>query len=941
MMLKLFLSVGLIGTSFLLNAQEVTKKEEIQNSKANEKYLKHIKDATQAFKKNVQFAKKHNQKPPDEYYLQDFIATMDPETGKVSNQNYVELDKRVESGTYRPEKKLKMFNGINSQYSSKNINSLWVERGPYEVGGRVRGIMFDPNDVTGKKVWAGGVSGGLWYNNDITNATSEWVLVDGFWSNTTVSCIVSDPNNSQIFYVGTGEVETGDFSGLGIWKTTDGGATWQQIFNIENGYASNGVKRGIYNVPDIQVVNNNGVSEVYAGVAGTYFGDMSGNVSFVGVYEAGLYKSTDGINFTLLNSLLSTTTQGYDIQDIEVGTDNSIWVSTRPSFVGSSSSGGKIFKSTDHGATFTNVYDVGNKNSRVMVEVSNTNSLKAYALLQGATNAEPVRILKTVDGGTTWISTDVAVSGITLPNPIDTGQPDNDFTRGQAFYDLVIETDPQNDEHVYVGGIDSYKSTDGGATWTQYTKWSNNNLLNAANIAGVHADQHALVFNPKNLNQFVMGNDGGIFFAADKNNLANNSAIGVRNKRLNITQFYHGTLNPTATFANENMILGAQDNGTRRLSGVPLANNFYTSSEVYGGDGAYTAYDDQGLYHIASYVYNNHIIFNAQGAYNLLSSSTQRNAGQFINPLAVDRNLDIAYTNANSSSSTSIILNRISGLASVPLSLTRTQLTIAAVTAGEFATDIFVSPYTTASSTLFIGLSSGKLFKVTNANATHSTSQINFDFGGYISDIKLGASESEIMVTVSNFNKTSVFYSINGGTTWVSKEGNLPDIPVKAIFMNPEDNNEVILGTYFGVWGTANFQTTSPTWALYSDGLGKFKVNHFDYRASDKTILAVTYGRGAFTTKIDNTTLATNETQQNSVANQVYPNPTRGSLHVKLANGKPVDIEIFDVSGKLVITKKNIKSDEEFNIENLIKGDYVLKAIQNGNIVYTSVIIRK
>jgi hypothetical protein len=87
-----------------------------------------------------------------------------------------------------------------------------------------------------------------------------------------------------------------------------------------------------------------------------------------------------------------------------------------------------------------------------MVEVSNTNPLKAYALMQGASNAEPVRIAKTTDGGTTWISTNVAGSGITLPNPIDTGQPDNDFTRGQAFYDLVIETDPDNDEHVYVGG---------------------------------------------------------------------------------------------------------------------------------------------------------------------------------------------------------------------------------------------------------------------------------------------------------------------------------------------------------------------------------------------------------------------------------------------------------------------------------------------------------
>lgn len=936
MKLKLLFVLGCVSTSLLLTAQQTVKTETHQGSEVNKKYLEHIKQITQAYKKNVQFAKEHNQKPPDEYFVQDFIATMDPETGTVNNQKYLELDQKVKAGKFKSTKSLKMFNGVGGNAVNKVITNLWVERGPYEVGGRVRGIMFDPNDPTGKKVWAGGVSGGLWYNNDITDANSEWNLVDAFWSNTTVSCITSDPNNSQVFYVGTGEVETGDFSGLGIWKTTNGGTTWQQVFNIENGYASNGVKNGNYNIPAIKVVNNNGVSEVYAGVSGTYFADAA---TFAGLSQAGLYKSSDGTNFTLLSSLLSTTTRGYDIQDIEVGTDNAIWVSTRRNLFSGSNSGGKIFKSTDHGASFTNVYDVGNSSSRVMIEVSNTNPLKAYALMQGASNSEPVRIIKTVDGGTTWISTNVTGSGIALPNPVDTGQPDNDFTRGQAFYDLVIETDPNNDEHLYVGGIDSYKSTDGGATWTQFTKWSNNNVLGSTNISLVHADQHALVFNPQNTDQFVMGNDGGIFFASNKNNLANGNAVGMRNKRFNVTQFYHGTLNPASTFADEQMILGAQDNGTQELSGIAQANNFYSSSLVYGGDGAYTEFDNQNQYLIASYVYNNHYLFNSQGGYYLIES-TKRNLGQFINPLALDRNLDIIYTNANSSSSTSISLNRVSGLAINPVSLIRSQLTIATVGAGEFITDILVSPFTTTSSTLFIGLSSGKLYKVTNANAVHNTTTINFNFEGYISDIKLGASENEIMVTVSNFNKISVYYTINGGITWVSKEGNLPDIPVKAIFMNPQDSNEVILGTYYGVWGTADFQSASPTWALYSDGLGKFKVNHFDYRPSDKTILAVTYGRGAFTTKIDNT-LSTSEFQHKLLNNKVYPNPTRGPLHVKLENRKPMDIEIFDASGKLVMAKRNIKSDEEFFIDSLIRGDYVLKVSQNGAIIYTTVIVRK
>ena len=936
MNLKLIFGVTFTIASVYLNAQLKETSSNV-DTQVNKKYLKHIKEIVSSYQKRVEFAKENNQKPPDEYYVHDFIATMDPETGTVRNENYVNLELEVKAGKFTPQKDLKIFSGVKGTTDKAGITNQWVERGPYSVGGRVRAVMFDPNDSTGKKVWAGGVSGGLWYNNDITNPNTEWTLVDAFWSNTTVSCITSDPNNSQIFYVGTGEVETSDFSGLGIWKTTDGGSTWQQIFAFENGYGGNGVKRGNYNVPAIKVVNNNGASEVYAGVAGSYFADAA---TFASLDQSGLYKSTDGTNITILNSLFSSG-RGYDIQDIEVGADNTIWVATRRSLYSGTTSGGKIFKSANYGVSFTNVYDVGNANSRVMVEVSATNPLKAYALMEGANTSEPIRMAKTIDGGTTWISTNVAASGITLPNPIDTGQPDNDFTRGQAFYDLVIETDPTNDELVYVGGIDSYKSSDGGATWTQYTKWSNNNVMGSTSISLVHADQHALVFNPKNPDQFVMANDGGIFYTANKNNLANTTAVEMRNKRFNITQFYHGTLNPTASFSSEQMILGAQDNGTQELSGAPLGNQFYNSSVVYGGDGAYTAFDDQDKYLIASYVYNYHYLFNTQGTYNLLATIPERDAGQFINPLAVDRNLDIAYTNATANT-TSVTLNRISGLSTLPFSPTRTQLNIANVAAGENISDILVSPYSTTSSTVFIGLSSGKLYKVTNADTTPAVSLYSFNFGGYISDIKLGISESEIMVTVSNFNKTSVFYSTNGGTGWVSKEGNLPDIPVKAIFMNPEDNNEVILGTYFGVWGTANFQSATPTWALYSNGLGKFKVNHFDYRPSDKTILAVTYGRGAFTTKVDRG-LATEGTQHNLLSTQVYPNPTRGPLHVKFdtKDGKVADVDLFDASGKLVLTRKNIKSDEEFSIETLPKGTYVLKASQGGTMIYSSVIIRK
>ncbi len=103
---------------------------------------------------------------------------------------------------------------------------------------------------------------------------------------------------------------------------------------------------------------------------------------------------------------------------------------------------------------------------------------------------------------------------IKLPTATDASIPANDFTRGQSFYDLVIAADPQNDNTLYIGGIDLFKSTDGGVNWTQISKWSNNNNMATLAVSTVHADQHAIVFNPFNnysTGQMMFGNDGGFF----------------------------------------------------------------------------------------------------------------------------------------------------------------------------------------------------------------------------------------------------------------------------------------------------------------------------------------------------------------------------------------------------------------------------------------------
>lgn len=897
----------------------------------------HIKN----IENNASKLKSDGQVPPKEYNIRDLKNTIDPVTGENKFQSLVKLNNEIKSGKYAPKQNISFLGNIISN-SNQRINSInntqWFERGPYSVGGRTRAILFDPNDATGKRVFAGGVSGGLWVNNDITNASSEWSPINDFWANLSVVCIAADPNNPQIMYVGTGESSTQDNVGAGIWKTTNGGATWTQIFAPAITYNSQGIRNGYFYVNDIKVRNNGGVSEVYAGVSGGY------NEGFHGLYQSGLYKSTDaGANFTKVGGNLIAHTGaniGYNIQQIEIGADNSVWVSTRGSLFGTSlPTGGRIYRSTD-GVNFTNVYNANLQGSRVQIALSKTNGAVAYGLLQGSGTTEPVRIIKTTNTGATWAASNVVNSGVTLPQDKDTGIPANDFTRGQSFYDLVIVTDPTNDATVYVGGIDLFRSTNSGSTWTQISKWSNNNQLATLSVSQVHADQHAIVFNPKNSSQIAFGNDGGIYFCANKANVATNTGISVRNNRYNVTQFYDAKMNPTKTNSTEEILAGAQDNGTRRFTGAPLANNLYSDAYYDGGDGAFVEFDDNNLYKISSYVYNNHYLYHAaSNTYIDLIDAPDNDLGHFINQAALDRNLDIFYSYANQDETTKeVTLNRVTGLSSNnPFYLDKSKIYMG-IFSDEDVSYLSVSPYQATSTTLMVGFDNGRLFKVANANLSSPTiTELTVPFVGAISDIQYGTNDNEIIVTISNYNTDSVFYTTDGGTTWNSKEGNLPDMPIRSALMNPENKNEVILGTELGVWGTTNFLSATPTWSQYTNGLGNVRITNLDYRPSTRTVLASTYGRGIFTTMND-TNLATTETSVEEIY-RVYPNPTRGDFYLKMnAKHKNVTVNVFDISGKLVFTKNGVNAEEKIS-PSLPKGHYIVKVEKEGEHIFSSKLI--
>jgi hypothetical protein len=833
---------------------------ETASEKQLREYTKLIKE--HPYNKRMHLSKKERKTlgiPPNAYFDQEYLNEINPNTGRTHPENVLAL-----------QKKLKLEN-LQKRVPGDAADNSWLERGPNNVGGRTRVVLFDPNDENQKRVFAGAVSGGLWVNNDITDAAVSWVQV-GISENLSVSTITVDPNNPQIWYIGTGESYTGsDALGNGVWKSIDGGANWSNIYNEDD----KDIKNRLFYINDIVAWNNpiTNKSELFIGVGAQYYGEGQ---AWIGENATGLYKSIDGgANWT--KPILSTTGRDrrpYEPNDFEIGADNSLWFGTGNNVWGDG--GGTIFKSID-GLTFTKMHEItGGKRTEIAVSKSDVNTVYVLAEVSAA-NEGPVTILKTTDSFET-------VSIVNLPRDADSGIPSNDFTRAQAFYDLMIEVDPNDDATLFVGGIDLFKSTNSGLSWSQKSHW-----YGGFTFQEVHADQHGIAFSSGSSTKIIFGNDGGVFYTND-----GGEVIGARNKGYNVTQFYNGAIGQSVS--NERLLSGAQDNGTQMIDSASSGIN--ASLEIRGGDGAYSFIDKDGEYVIASYVYNSiqRINLPLTGGFSGVTIENDSKSGKFINPAELDDNLDILYTNASKDGNDSIA--RYSDI--------KTQNPIRKNISSPFlngsVTALKVSPFTTSSTKLFIGTSNGQVMRIENADTTPIWFNTFLPISsGSVSSINFGSTEDEILVTYHNFGVISIWYTANGGGDWVPKEGDFPDIPVKAIMMNPLNNDEVIIGTQLGVWKTSNFKDTAVSWVPSNNGMSNVKVTSFSLRTADNTILASTYGRGMFTGQFTAAVASVDAVLTDREPFTVYPTISKGSFTVfaKSSLGK-VKMSVFDISGRQI-----------------------------------------
>jgi hypothetical protein len=684
----------------------------------------------------------------------------------------------------------------------------WFERGPNNIGGRTRALMMDPNDVTNKRVWAGGVAGGVWYNNDITSAVSGWTKINDFWDNLAISCIAYSPANTSIFYAGTGEgwFNSDAVQGGGIWKTADGGTTW----NVLNATIPT------YSTPTIQQFSFQTIQKIVVNPAGKVFAAT----------QYGVWQSSDnGTTWTLSHAPSATISNAANFcSDLE--------------YVGGvlyagfgRGTGSSVRKSIDNGTTWTSITPPSITGGRTELAVGNAGTI--YAVSDNSFSTISY-FKKSVNGGTTWTN---------VTNPTDVSLT-TDVTNGQAWYDLILAVHPTNDNLVFIGGASHARSDDGGTTWFCFP-YSN----------PVHPDHHNMIFRTGSTNQMIMANDGGVYYSTNYGDASIEAdelafSFDTRNKDLNVTQFYAASMK---NIANDGYLIGGlQDNNSIVMSGT--YNTVGGSVLVLGGDGMISHLDqDNPGYQFVTTQYNNYYLLNANGA--IIKNLLPKYGGQFVNPSDYDspNNTLYSYEDFYSESGTTDIAryvisntndhsyNYFSMTGNIPVSFIKAGL---------------------VANTVFIGTSSGFIYKLTgitevDGNIPTITTILNptqiAGETGVISCVEIGANENELLITKSNYNVKSVFYTNNGGSSWTSKDEStygLPNIPVSYALFNPLDRKQVLLATELGVWSTTDITASNPDWQPTNANLANVRCDMLRYRSADNTVAVATHGRGIFTTKL-------------------------------------------------------------------------------------------
>lgn len=855
--------------------------------------------------------------------------------------------------------------------TSKEAQSAlsWIEMGPDNIGGRTRAILVDKNNP--KTIFAGGVSGGLWKS---TNEGISWAQVsctgdnnstgiDGtdIITNIIVSSICQTPNGE--IYFGTGESFMGGsgLQGQGIWKSSNGGASFSRLASTWNDAAS---KTAFSFVNELAADPNNS-NRIYAATV------------------QGLRMTTDG-GTTWVNPVPLAGNLG--AEDVKVGRGGAVIASYTGAFH-------YIYRSTN-----------GNVDSFVKDTVSTSANRQEFAFspedenyvycLASKSNGNMLGVYKSVDKGATWS---------VLGNP---GTSTFNILGNQGTYDNVIAVFPNDKNKIICGGQSNLWIYN--QAWEAVSEWS----ISEMSSAYVHSDHHVITFHPTQPNTFYVGTDGGIFKSNDGGHVYTQL-----NKKYNVTQFY------AVGFSGDGRVLGGtQDNGTPYCDFT--GNTSKTFTQVRGGDGGYCEISTLvPEITFATIYYGSLGRGDAPGQFFDGGFEPNPNPGaSFITPIALwesyndSLSTDSVKFKADRNYSAGDVVHVMSKMnkrdlvctLSKPLlkdSTIQIQDKFQAVLAIGMKDNVYITRKPLDLSTAIpawypTGSTSGKgivttlafskdgnyiyfttgynLYRSSNINYSRTAAQMNgfatsctirtekiADFNGIVTSIAVDPNNgNNVIATLGGYNNSGgkIYYSNNATwdapyVTFTAKDNFV--FPVYASLILLDDYKKALIGTEYGIYGTDDITAATPVWTNQNGSMGNVPVymirqqtipnNWITGVKNNGYIYAASFGRGIWRCETYKGPVGIEDNMASVKALQtltVYPNPAQGNTHVSLELSKASDItlNIYNMQGKMVKTltlqRQGIGHHSyPINISELEKGNYILNAISNGQKATTKFMI--
>ena len=721
----------------------------------------------------------------------------------------------------------------NQEREQQNNNSLmilapnWTQLGPspipngqtspsVAVSGRTTAIAIHPTNPN--LVYAGTANGGVYRTTD---GGASWVAIFDGAQSLAKGALALAPSNPSILYVGTGEpsLSADSYVGVGLYRIDNADAS--PVLNGPINPPVSGTTcffgRSISRI----LVDPANAAIVYVSTATGVIGNPNGNPgggSIPPLGRRGIYRSTNAtaaagsVSFTKLD--ITGVNDNLSVIDMVMEPGNSDIITCYLYF-----SGGGIYRTTNASAAspvFTHPYTT---TGTVRGELA-INKVGAVVTLYCANGENSSgRILKSVDGGVTWAIT----AGTT------------GFCSGQCFYDIAIEVDPANANNVYLGGAAGSnifrRSVNGMAT------------VPTSSTANLHADCHVIKCAPSSPLTLYLGCDGGIWRSTDGGiSWTSRNTVGYH-----ATQFQSIALHPT----DANFIIGGtQDNGTNKI------NPNGTHTRIDGGDGGYVMIDQnaENITDVTMY----HTYFNSSGSQIGLAKQTIvggawtfYGCGGVANGISCsDNTLFYAPTALGPGTPNTVYFGSDRLYRSVNEAATMTLVSQGPIVAGVPLSSISIAR--SDDNVRLVGLYNGKVYATSTGSSTltdvtpagagsYPVGRVMIDpidkktaficYGGY------GLAANRHIWKTTNLDAAT--------PTWVASGVGIPDIPVNSFAIDPGNTSICFAGTDIGVYVSID---AGATWNSYSTGLPVVPVFDMAVHPITKALKIATHGRGFWET---------------------------------------------------------------------------------------------